>query len=203
MLEALRLALDGLDDIEIVGEASSGSEVLPLVGRTDPDLVLLDVRMPGMDGLTCIERLRRRYPSVRIAMLSGESDRAVIDAALQLGADAYILKTIDPRDLPSALRQASEQTVFQTPAMPADASSQIAEEAGLSPSEVKVLRSMALGMANKEIAKELWLSDQTVKFHLRNIYRKLGVSNRTEAARHAHQHGLVGHSYREPATVAA
>jgi DNA-binding NarL/FixJ family response regulator len=203
MLDALRVALAELDDFEIVGEASSGAEVLPLVARTSPELVVLDFRMPGMDGLTCLDRLRKRHPNVRVAMLSADDDAAVIGAALERGANAYILKSIDPGDLPAALRQAVRQTVFHAAPRTEELDAGAESEAGLSPSELKVLKAMMLGRSNKEIARELWLSDQTVKFHLRNIYRKLGVANRTEAARHAYQHGIVRNPYLDSDSLAA
>ena len=113
MLHSIRLALDADDEIEIVAEADSGAKVLPFIGQTGPDLVLLDVRMPGMDGLTVLERIRERYPQVRVAMLSGVDDPSVIQGAFDRGASAFIVKHIDPRDLPSALRQAVDDTVFQ------------------------------------------------------------------------------------------
>jgi DNA-binding NarL/FixJ family response regulator len=191
MLEALRVALSGLDDMELVGEASSGPEVLPMVSRTNPDLVVLDFRMPGIDGLTCLDRIRSRHPNVKVAMLSADDDPAVIDAALTRGANAYIVKSIDPRDLPSALRQAVRQSVFQAPARSESTAGRADDGTGLSPSELKVLKAMALGRSNKEIAQELWLSDQTVKFHLRNIYRKLEIASRTEAIGWAYAQGIA------------
>ncbi len=165
MLKAMRLSLEEADDLEIVGEATSGSQVLPLVAQTSPDLVLLDIRMPGMDGLMALELIRNRHPKVKVVMISGLDEPDVIKAALRRGASAFVAKTIDPRDLASALRQAAEGTVFQ-----------------------------ALGIPEEDetsVAKELWLAEQTVKFHLTNIYRKLGVGNRTEAVRYAYRHGLV------------
>lgn len=198
MLEAIRTALESADDIEIVAETTSGSQVLPIVGQTDPDLVLLDFRMPEMDGLVCLDRLRQRYPRVKVVMLSAVDDPQLIDAALTRGASAFIVKHIDPRDLPSALRQAYEGTVYRSLGTVVQDGAGAAREAGLSPSEVRVLKAMAMGLSNKQIAKELWLSEQTVKFHLRNIYRKLDVANRTEASRYAYEHGLVGNPFFEP-----
>jgi DNA-binding NarL/FixJ family response regulator len=203
MLEAIKTALLQTTGIEVVGEAMSGSQVLPLVGQTNPDLVLLDVRMPEMDGLTCLDRIRQRYPGVKVVMLSAVDDRQLIEAALARGASAFILKHIDPRDLASALRQAFDGSVFRTlgEASPEDGGA--AKKAGLTLSEVRVLKAMAVGLSNKEIAKELWLSEQTVKFHLRNIYRKLDVANRTEASRFAYQHRLITHPVFETSESAA
>ena len=190
MLHAIRLALAGSEDIEIVGEADSGTKVLPLVGQTDPDIVLLDVRMPGIDGLTVLERLRERYPSVRVAMLSAVDDPMVVKAALTRGASAFIVKHIDPRDLAAAVRQAIEGAVFQPFGLLENGNS-AADSVDLSKRELTILRALQSGLSNKQIAKELFLAEQTVKFHLTNIYRKLGVNSRTEAVRYAYEHGLV------------
>ena len=189
MLHAIRLALEGDEDIEIVGEADSGPKVLPLVGQPDPDLVLLDIRMPGMDGLTVLERLRARYPQVRVAMLSAVEDPSVMQAAFNRGASAFIVKHIDPRDLPAAIRQAIEGTIFQPLGLLEGIDP--AQEADLSKREVTILQALQSGRSNKQIAKELFLAEQTVKFHLTNIYRKLGVNSRTEAVRYAYEHGLA------------
>ncbi len=103
MLEAVRRALEDVGDFEVVGEAQSGGEVLPLVGRTNPDVVLLDIRMPQVDGLTCVDQIRRRYPTVKVIVLSALSDPEQIRTALRRGASGYIVKSVNPLDLPSAL----------------------------------------------------------------------------------------------------
>ena len=192
MLHAIRLALVENEDIEIVAEADSGTKVLPLVGQTDPDIVLLDVRMPGIDGLTVLERLRERYPKVRVAMLSAVDDPTVVKAALSRGASAFIVKHIDPRDLAAAVRQAIEGAVFQPLGLLENGNGN-GNDADLSKRELTILQALQSGLSNKQIAKELFLAEQTVKFHLTNIYRKLGVNNRTEAVRYAYEHGLVEH----------
>jgi NarL family two-component system response regulator YdfI len=190
MLQAIRLALAESEDIEIVAEADCGTKVLPLVGQTDPDIVLLDVRMPGIDGLTVLERLRERYPKVRVAMLSAVDDPAVVKAALNRGASAFIVKHIDPRDLAAAVRQAIEGAVFQ-PLGLLDNGNSALDDCDLSKRELTILQALQCGLPNKQIAKDLFLAEQTVKFHLTNIYRKLGVNSRTEAVRYAYEHGLV------------
>ena len=190
MLHAIRLALADNDDIEIVAEADCGTKVLPLVGQTDPDIVLLDVRMPGIDGLSVLERLRERYPKVRVAMLSAVDDPTVVKAALSRGASAFIVKHIDPRDLAAAVRQAIEGAVFQPLGLLENGNGN-GNENDLSKRELTILKALQSGLSNKQIAKELFLAEQTVKFHLTNIYRKLGVNNRTEAVRYAYEHGLV------------
>jgi len=190
IVDGIKRALEDSADFEVVGEASSGSQVLPLVGRTNPDLVLLELRMPGADGLTCLAQIKKRYPDVKVVVLSVSTDQNVIQTALQRGASAYIVKSINPIDLPSALRQAVEGTVYSAIGLP-DPGENPARAAGLTDRETTILAALARGLSNEAIGKELWVAEQTVKFHLTNIYRKIGVSNRTEAARLAYQQGLV------------
>jgi DNA-binding NarL/FixJ family response regulator len=190
IVEGIKRALEEADDFEVVGEASSGSQVLPLVGRTNPDIVLLDLRMPGADGLTCLAQIKKRYPEIKVVVLSVSTDESVIQTVLMRGASAYIVKSINPIDLPSALRQAVEGTMYSAIGLPEPGES-AAKAAGLTEREAAILSALARGLSNEAIGKELWVAEQTVKFHLTNIYRKLGVSNRTEAARLAYQNGLV------------
>ena len=190
MLGAIRASLSQHDDIDVVGEADSGEKVLPLVAHTGPDAVLLDVRMPGMDGLAVLERIREQYPRVAVVMLSGIDDPALVRGALERGASAFVLKHIDPRDLGSAIRQSIHGSIFR-PLELVDATRRAFEDAGLTKRELSILQELPAGGSNQEIAKRLFLAEQTVKFHLTNIYRKLGVSTRTEALRHAYEHGLV------------
>jgi len=191
MLDGIRRALEPCDDFEIVGEAHSGSEVLPVIGRTDPDVVLLDMRMPGMDGLTCLERIRKQYPQIKVVVLSVFREPEHIEAALKRGASGYIVKSINPLDLPAALRQAFEGTVYHALGIPENAEPARARGTGLTDRELGILKAVARGLSNQAIGKELWVTEQTVKFHLTNIYRKLGVANRTEAARYAFEHDLA------------
>lgn len=189
ILRAVRRVLESTDDIEIVGEARRGSQVLPLLSQLKPDLCLLDVRMPEMDGLTCVERIRKASADVRIVMLSAADEPERAEEAFARGADVYLSKSVDPRELPEALRRAHRGERFQMATM--DATEQLDERAGLTDRELEVLRAVARGLANQAISSELWITEQTVKFHLTNIYRKLGVSSRTEAARYAFSRGIV------------
>jgi two-component system, NarL family, response regulator LiaR len=191
MVEAIRLALKDRPEFEIVGAADSGSQVLPLVQRTKPDLVLLDLRMPGMDGLVCIRLLRERAPSVKIAVLSGMDSDEMVTEALRLGASAFISKRVEPHELPQALMEAFEGEVPEPIGRAASTESPAVVEKGLTEREVEVLRALGKGHSNKQIAKSLWLAEQTVKFHLTNIYRKLEVGSRTEAVHWAYRHGLL------------
>jgi DNA-binding NarL/FixJ family response regulator len=189
-LQGIRRVLEDVPDIEVVGEAGSGSQVLPLIGQTDPDLVMLDIRMPQLDGLACLDRIRKRYPKVKVVMLSAYTDREHIAAALKRGASAYIAKTVNPLDLASALRQAFEGSVY-TAYTVAEEDQGPCETLGLTDRELSMLRAVARGLSNQAIGREYWVTEQTVKFHLGNIYRKLGVANRTEATRYAYEHGLL------------
>jgi DNA-binding NarL/FixJ family response regulator len=190
IVEGIRRALDGIDDIEIVGEATTGSQVLPLVRRLKPDVVLLDMRMPDVDGLMCLDQIRKNCPAVKVIVLSVFSDSERIQAAFRHGAVGYIVKSVNPVDLPSAIRQAVDGTVFHAFGSPEGGSANgIAGD--LTERELVILKAVARGLSNQQIGKELWVTEQTVKFHLTNIYRKLSLANRTEAARYAFQHGLV------------
>jgi len=191
MLEAIRVQLEREDDISVVGCVDSGEPVVALVGQTGPDVVLLDVRMPGMDGLTVLEHLQARYPSIAVVMLSGIEDPALVRAALERGAAAFVLKGIDPRDLAGAVRQVMRGTIFRALDRPGVGALSALEEAGLSPRELSILQALESGGSNREIAERLFVAEQTVKFHLTNIYRKLGVSSRTEAVHYAYTNGLV------------
>ena len=191
MVEGTKQALERAGGFEVVGEAINGVQVLPLVRRLKPDLVLLDLRMPQMDGLTCLTQIRKEFPAVKVAILSVSQDPEQIQAALKRGANAYIVKTIDPDDLAAALRQALDGNVFTTAGLTEDPGERAARDAGLTERELGIVRAVARGLSNEAISKELWVAEQTVKFHLTNIYRKLGVSNRTEAARYAFEQGLI------------
>jgi DNA-binding NarL/FixJ family response regulator len=187
----VRRALEEEHDIEVVGEATNGAKVLPLIGQTGPDLVVLDISMPQLDGLACLDQIRKRYPDVKVVILSASGDPNRVQAALARGATAYVLKSVDVRDLASALRQAIEGTVFQALGVQQDSDGELAGSAGLTKRETAILKAVARGLTNQAIGREFWVSEQTVKFHLRNIFRKLEVGSRTEAARYAFEHGLV------------
>ena len=192
ILAGIKRALEEDDQFEVVAEARVGNQVLPLVSQTNPDLALLDLRMPEMDGLTCLDRIRKEHPKVKVVILSVSTDPEIVQTVLNHGAAAYIVKSVNPIDLSSALRQALEGTVFSAVGLPEKTAQEDAvKAAGLTDRETTILKALARGLSNEAIGKELWVAQQTVKFHLTNIYRKLGVSNRTEAARYAFEHGLA------------
>ena len=190
-LEGIRAVLDSAEDIEIVGTAESGTQVLSLIPKTRPNFVLLDYLMPHVDGLACLDTIRARHPDVKVALISAFREPEVIEAALRRGASAFVLKSINPDDLAGVIRQVMNGTVFQALDFAEAESAEQPRPAGLTERELSILETLARGLSNEAIAKELWITRETVKFHVRNIYRKLNVSNRTEAARYAYQHGLV------------
>jgi DNA-binding NarL/FixJ family response regulator len=189
--EGIRRVLEETDDFEVVGEASTGSQVLPLVRRTSPDLVLLDLRMPGLDGLSALEQIKRDHPAIKVVILSASTEPAVIQTALARGASAYVIKSVSPIDLPATLRQAMEGNVFHAVGLPPAGQPSAANELGLTAREVGIVQALARGLSNQAIGKELFVAEQTVKFHLTNIYRKLHAANRTEAVRLAYQRGII------------
>jgi len=197
MLKVLRVSLEEAEGFDVVGEARYGSGVLPLVRELNPDLVLLGARMPEMDGLRALELIRQRHPGVKVVVFAGMDEPDAITAAAEAGAAAFVATTIDPGELPSVLLRAAQATVFQVFGLDRDTPA-AADEAGLSKRELEILKALASGRSNKQIAKEMWLAEQTVKFHLSNIYRKIGVRNRTEAVRYAYRHGLLENPALEP-----
>jgi DNA-binding NarL/FixJ family response regulator len=192
VLEGVKHALEKSDDFQVVATTHSGAEVADLVARHRPDIVVMDLRMPGVDGLQALDRIRQRDKTTKVVILSASERPEEIQAALARGADGFILKSVNPDDLPSALRQVHEGTVFHAGASSGAPPATGAEIAGLTDREVTLVRALARGLSNKQISQELWITEQTVKFHLSNIYRKLDVANRTGAARWAHEHGLAG-----------
>lgn len=188
-LAGIHRTLSEEEDMEVVATASSGTEVMSLVASSKPDLAVLDIRMPGLDGLACLERIRARHPEVKVVMLSSFTDRHHVDTAFRKGASAYIVKTVNPSDLASALRNACDGNVFHPPCEGEDTGP--VESVDLTERERTMLEALTRGLSNKAIAKEFWVTEQTVKFHLNNVYRKLGVENRTGAVRFAYEHGMV------------
>jgi DNA-binding NarL/FixJ family response regulator len=189
-LEAVKDALRESKAIKVVAEASSGRQALALADRARPDVALLDMHMPGsLDGLGCAERIKKRMPEVRVVIISAFNDEASVRMAFRRGADAFISKAVDPRDIGPMLRATVQRTVFHAPVDGLESNGEAAE--GLTERELTVLKAVAGGLPNKAISERLWISEHTVKFHLTNIFRKTGTANRTEASRWAHQHGFV------------
>ncbi len=194
ILSGIIEALDAAEDIDVVGVTQRGDDVPALVAEHLPDVVLLDGRMPGMDGIECLKVIRQRHPQIKVVMLSASEDAAHVAAALAAGASAYIGKRINPRDLASALRQIVDGIVHHAGPGAAPVAAAANGHGGgsdLTQRELTMLEAISRGLSTKAISKELWIAEKTVKFHLTNIYRKLGVHNRTAAMRYAFEHQLI------------
>jgi DNA-binding NarL/FixJ family response regulator len=193
IIAGVRRTIEHVDDMEVVGEAHSGPELLSLVERRHPEVVLMDLRMPGVEGVDGIERLHHAWPALKIVVLSASSDRETIDEALRAGANAYVLKSAQTIDIASVVRQVASGAVFHAPsaAPRGPEPSQRPEGPTLTDRERSILSAVASGLTTAAISRDLWVSEHTVKFHLTNIYRKLGVANRAGAVRYALEHQLV------------
>ena len=196
-LEAVEIVLRRID-VRVSGKATTPTEALALVGQHRPDIFVTSIEMGDdeMSGIECIARARELVPNLRPVVLSAHTEPEFIDRALDAGAVAYVIKSAHPDDLASAIRQAFQHSVYfagSRPAAPAawQAPTESHELADLTRREREILQLVAEGHSNAKLAKMLWVTEQTVKFHLSNVYRKLDVSNRTEAARWAQVNGLL------------
>jgi DNA-binding NarL/FixJ family response regulator len=194
IIAGIRRTIEHVDDMEVVGEARSGPELMQLIGRRRPDLVLMDLKMPGVVGVEAILHIRQRWPEVKTVVLSACDDRPTIDHALKAGASAYVLKSAHTVDIASILRQTSVGAVFHAPAGPPATAVGAPDPATVPPltdRERSILSAVASGLTTAAISRELWISEHTIKFHLTNIYRKLGVANRAGAVRYAMENGIA------------
>jgi DNA-binding NarL/FixJ family response regulator len=183
VLEGLRGLLAHEADLEVIATATSGADLLTALERCQPDVVVLDLQMPAPDGASCLAAIRQRGLSVRVLVLTAFGDGESIQSALEGGADGFALKTASPRQTIDAIRQVGQGYLVFPPAARKWLSGHRHDPGpGLSAREWEVLELVAKGLTNTKIAEALHLSDNTVKFHLQNIFEKLGVSNRTEAA---------------------
>jgi len=187
-MDAFKDALTG-GGFEVVGTAPPTKEALSLLAREQAAIAVIDLAL-GAAALECLREVRSRYPHVAVVTVSSPGDEASINTALAEGAAACVLRSGDPADLVTAVRQARRRSVFfATSPTRRTPSSEVTVV--LTERELEILRLVMEGSSNVEIARRLWVTDHTVKFHLSKIYRKLGVSNRTEASRFAEAHGLV------------
>lgn len=177
-------------DLRVVAEAANGAEALETYERVRPDVMLLDLRMPVMEGVEAVRRIRERDPRARVIVLTTYDTDEEIALALKAGAKAYVLKDISADDLVSCIRDVLAGKTYIAPAAAAKLAETVTR-VQLTPRELATLRLMADGKANKEIASELGISDRTVKTHLGHLFEKLGVTSRTEAIKVATRRGLV------------
>ncbi|MET9239861.1 response regulator transcription factor [Nonomuraea sp. NPDC003709] len=194
MREGLVALLDLVDDVDVVGDAGDGEQALRLVAELRPDVVLMDLRMPVMDGVEATRRIARAHPEVAVVVLTTYDDDRSVDSALLAGACGYLTKDAGRAEIAAALRSAAAgQSTFSAAVSRrlVDALSRAAPPPvsacpdGLTVREVEVLRLVARGMSNAEIGSALFIAETTVKTHINNAFAKIGVRNRTEAAAYA------------------
>jgi DNA-binding NarL/FixJ family response regulator len=187
VLEGLRSLLEAEDDIEVIGTATDGAQVVEIARTLRPDVLVLDVRMPVVDGLACLERIRAEGLPMKVLVLSAFNDGDSIQAALEKEADGFALKTEPPQQTIASIRQVYRGHLVFPQAARRWLRTQRQRPSGpsmedLTEREAEVLELVAQGLTNVQIAQRMNVSENTTKFHLQNIYQKLNVNNRTEAA---------------------
>lgn len=190
----LRQLLEACDDVEVVGSVTDGLEAVTVAIGCRPDVVLMDLSMPGVDGIEATRRILDVRPEIRVVMLTFHSSPDPILDALDAGAVGYLLKDAEPEEILRGVRVAARgESPLDPKAARAllTARSEGVRAAELSSREREVLTLVGAGMANKQIARRLGISEKTVKSHLTNVYRHIGVSDRTQAAMWAQSHGLA------------
>ncbi len=196
--------LNGHEELKVIGEATDGLEAIEKAGELKPDVILMDLNMPRCSGLEAIQALQAEMPQVNILVLTVSEMEADLFAAVKFGATGYLLKKAEPEELVRAITAIAQGGVIVSPLMATKLLTEFKQltngvekeavekdEAELSPREAEVLHLVAQGATNKEIADSLFISENTVKTHLRSIMEKLHLANRSQAAAYAIQRGLV------------
>lgn len=200
-----RELLEQQPDLDIVGEASDGEEAVRLAHELQPDVIVMDVRMPRMSGVEATRRIKAECPGVRVLVLTAHDDDEYVFALLQAGANGYLMKTAEIEDLVKAIRTVAGGQSMLAPSiagkvvaqftsgktLPEALSSAQDRYEGLTDRELGILKLVGQGLSNKQIGKNLFISDRTVQAHLSNIFSKLGVSSRTEAVMYAVRKGWI------------
>jgi DNA-binding NarL/FixJ family response regulator len=197
--QGVRSLLANHRDIEIVGEAANAAALFARLATTDPDVILLDIRMPGQNGVETTGRLKREWPRIKVIVLSTYDDDEYLFGALRAGADGYLLKSASPEVLADSIRQVYrgerllgaglvDKVLVEFQHL---AQEKTRVESGLSDQELEVLRMIAAGATNKDIAEKLYWSEATVKRKIQDILEKLGVANRPQAVAEAARRGLL------------
>lgn len=189
--QGLRTFIDLQDDLTVVGEAEDGASALAAAERTCPDVILLDLKMPGADGVTALHELRRRGNPARVLIITSFTEPGTVLPAVRAGAAGYVYKDVDPPALAAAIRAVHAGHVLLHPDVVALLSTQDSSPERLTERELEVLAELARGRSNREIARLFGVSEKTVKTHVSAILRKLSVQDRTQAALHAVRTGLV------------
>ncbi|HEX4863585.1 MAG TPA: response regulator transcription factor [Acidimicrobiales bacterium] len=199
--EGLRTLLSMLEDIEVVGVAADGEEAVQIAIASEPDVVLMDLRMPRCDGVDATRRLRAQAPRIKVLVLTTYADdRSVLDA-LRAGARGYLTKDAGAEEIQSALRQLTQGQAAIDPAVQHHLLEVIANTPddpgvsalpdGLTAREIEVLQLIAQGLTNRQIAERLFVNESTVKTHINHVFAKVGVRDRAQAVTYAYQHGLT------------
>ncbi len=198
--QGLKQILELEGDIEVIAQASNGDEAVRVARECMPDVVLMDINMPGTNGLQAIKELKQDKCCFKVIVLTIHQDREYLFKTLQMGAEGYVLKDAEPSVLIEAIRTVNNGQSFIQPNMTRELVREFnrvtlhekdkGEETSLTSREIEVLELIAEGMINKEIARQLYISEKTVKNHVSNIFKKLNVSDRTQAAIYAFKHNM-------------
>lgn len=196
--DGLRTAFGMSDEMEVVGEAASGEEAMKAVEDLSPDVVFMDVRMPGMNGIEATRMIRERHPETKVILFTIDESRASVAEAIQAGVSGYLLKDAGVSELVNAARQAMQGKAVIHPSLTQAFIEEVqlvdrpsSPEAPLSPREIEILQKIAYGSTTKEVADQLGISFHTVKTHLERIFEKLGANDRAQAVAIAIRQGLV------------
>jgi two-component system, NarL family, response regulator LiaR len=192
--QGIKMVLDLDPELEVVGEASNGEEALRMARRLEPDVVVMDLVMPVMDGVEATGEIRRELPDTEVVALTSVLEDASVTGAVKAGAIGYLLKNTGGEELRQAIKAAAEGQVQLAPEAAARLMREVRTPEGLedlTERETDVLKLLARGQANKQIARSLYIGEKTVKTHVRNILMKLNVRSRTQAALYAARTGLV------------
>ena len=195
MRSGIAFSLQAFKDLELVGEAPNGKKALQLCGELEPDVVLMDMQMAGMDGVQTTQAIREKYPEVQVLALTSFYDRYLVQRAIQAGASGYLVKGVSARELAKVIRlvysgnmilsQEASQALIQMDDQPSKVGDDLTDR------ELEVLVILAEGLTNAEIAQQLTISTSTAKHHVRAILSKLGAANRAEAVSLAMRHDLI------------
>ncbi len=196
--EGLRWMLDGATDIEVVGEAETGAEALGAIPSVSPDVVLLDIHLPEPDGLEVLAEIRDSYPDIPVVMLTMSDEPEYVEEAVRVGAAGYLVKNAPQAELIRAIKAAAAGDAYIQAEVTGPLLARFAREVRarwaaptISPRELQIVGLLAEGMANKQIASQLGISDVTVKGYLQELYEKLGASDRAQAVAIALRHRLI------------
>ncbi|MGH2685142.1 MAG: response regulator [Actinomycetota bacterium] len=196
--QGLRRAIDETDDLKVVGEGSNGEEIVGVAGETSPDIVVLDIRMPGMDGIEAAKRITSERPETGVVMLTAYDDRHFVVEAVRAGARGYVLKTRDADHLLQAVRLVAGGNMVIDPDLVVTLADELTaareqnrDAQSLTDRELEILQLLAFGYTNRDFGLRLFISPDTVKTHLEQIFQKLGASDRTAAVAEAMRRQLI------------